>query len=417
MVNPLSRAGGRLCIDQVPLDLLALEYGTPLYAYSRASIDQNWHTLDRALAAHPHLICYAVKANSNLAVLNLLARNGSGFDIVSGGELARVIAAGGDPAKVVFSGVGKSDAELAEALAAGVGCINLESESEIARLAEIAAGRQQVAAVALRVNPNIDARSHPYISTGLKENKFGVDIDQAAAIYQALAQSQWLEPVGIDCHIGSQLVELAPLREAISLVLKLSDSLRQSGITLEHIDVGGGLGIRYADEQPPTLEAYAALLLELFQGRQEQIVIEPGRSLVGNAGVMLTRVIALKPGEEKSFALVDAAMNDLLRPSLYDAWHDIEPVVERPGEATRSWDVVGPICETGDFLGKDRALALSEGDLLAVLSCGAYGFTMASNYNTRPRAAEVMIDGDSHFLVRQRETVEQLLQGESLLPS
>ncbi len=417
MDNPLSRAAGRLCIDQVPLDQLALQYGTPLYAYSRACIDQNWQTLDRALAAHPHLICYAVKANSNLAVLNLLARNGSGFDIVSGGELARVIAAGGDPAKVVFSGVGKSDAELAEALAAEIGCINLESESEIARLAEIAAGRQQVAPVALRVNPNIDARSHPYISTGLKENKFGVGIDQAAAIYQTLAQSQWLEPVGIDCHIGSQLVELAPLREAINLVLKLSDSLRHSGITLEHIDVGGGLGIRYADEQPPSLEAYAALLLELFQGRQEQIIIEPGRSLVGNAGVMLTRVIALKPGEEKSFALVDAAMNDLLRPSLYDAWHDIEPVVERPGEATKSWDVVGPICETGDFLGKNRELALSEGDLLAVLSCGAYGFTMASNYNTRPRAAEVMIDGDSHFLVRERETVDQLLQGESLLPS
>lgn len=416
MGNPFVRTRGELSAEQCSLTEIAAAYGTPCYVYSRKGIESAWQQLNAALAPHPHQICYAVKANSNLAVLDLMARLGSGFDVVSGGELARIIAAGGEPTKVVFSGVAKTDDELRQALTAGVGCINLESTSEIHRLELIATRLGMVAPVALRVNPDVDAKTHPYISTGLKENKFGVDIAAAGAIYQQLASSPHLSPVGIDCHIGSQLTDLEPLADAITRVLELVDELRGQGIHLHHVDVGGGLGIQYRDERPPSLENYAELLLTLFANRKEQILIEPGRSLVGNAGLMLTRVIGLKPGAEKNFALVDAAMNDLLRPALYDAWHDIEVV--RPPGATRSmeWDIVGPICETGDFFGHQRELALQESDLLAVMSCGAYGFTMASNYNSRPRAAEVMVDGTNHYLVRKRETVAQLFELESRLP-
>lgn len=416
MGNPFVRTRGELSAEQCSLTEIAATYGTPCYVYSRKAIECAWQQLNAALAPHPHQICYAVKANSNLAVLDLMARLGSGFDVVSGGELARIIAAGGEPTKVVFSGVAKTDDELRQALTAGVGCINLESTSEIHRLELIAARLGMVAPVALRVNPDVDAKTHPYISTGLKENKFGVDIAVAGEIYQQLASSPHLSPVGIDCHIGSQLTDLEPLADAITRVLELVDELRGQGIHLHHVDVGGGLGIQYRDERPPSLENYAELLLTLFANRKEQILIEPGRSLVGNAGLMLTRVIGLKPGAEKNFALVDAAMNDLLRPALYDAWHDIEVV--RPPGTTRSmeWDIVGPICETGDFFGHQRELALQESDLLAVMSCGAYGFTMASNYNSRPRAAEVMVDGTNHYLVRQRETVAQLFELESRLP-
>ncbi len=412
---------GELHAEQVPLSAIAAEYGTPCYVYSRTAIEATWLELDNALANHPHQICYAAKANSNLAVLDLLARLGSGFDVVSGGELTRVIAAGGDPARVVFSGVAKTDAELRQALTVGVSCINIESAEEITRLARIAGELDMIAPVALRVNPDVDAKTHPYISTGLKENKFGVPISAAAALYQQLANAPNLNPTGIACHIGSQLTTLEPLADAIGRMLSLVDELGEQGIKLEHIDVGGGLGIRYQDEQPPSLDQYAQQLLTRFAGRQEKLVVEPGRSLVGNAGVLLTRVIGLKPADARSdetnFALVDAAMNDLQRPSLYNAWHQIEPVVPL-AESSQAlmWDVVGPICESGDFLGKQRLLALDNDALLAVMSCGAYGFTMASNYNTRPRAAEIFVEGDKHYPVRSRETIEQLFERESRLP-
>jgi len=409
------RIDGQLHAEQLPLAELGLHYGTPCYIYSRHAIESAWHELDQALEPHAHLICYAVKANSNLAVLNLMARMGSGFDVVSGGELERVLAAGGEASKVVFSGVGKTNAELTLALSSGVGCINLESVTEIARLEKVAEQLGLIAPVALRVNPDVDAQTHPYISTGLKENKFGVDIDSAVAIYQRIAASKHLSATGIDCHIGSQLTQLDPLVDAIERLLLVVDQLSDLGITLDHIDVGGGLGIRYQDEQPPSMTDYANLLLKLFSGRSEQIYLEPGRSLVGNSGLLLTQVIGLKPGDEKNFALVDAAMNDLLRPALYQAWHDILPVSQST-EPTKSWDIVGPICETGDFLGKNRPLALADNDFLAVMSCGAYGFTMASNYNSRPKAAEVMVDGNQHHLIRKREEISQLFADETLLP-
>ena len=408
------RIAGQLHAEQVSLTTIGQRYGTPCYIYSRQAIESAWHELDQALEPHPHQICYAVKANSNLAVLNLMVRMGSGFDVVSGGELERVLAAGGDPAKVVFSGVGKTNAELQLALSSGVGCINLESVTEIGRLEKVAKDLGLVAPVALRVNPDVDALTHPYISTGLKENKFGVDINGAVAIYQRIAASKHLSATGIDCHIGSQLTQLDPLVDAVERLLRVVDELAGQSINLDHIDVGGGLGIRYQDEQPPTMSDYANLLLKLFAGRSEHIYVEPGRSMVGNSGVLLTQVLGLKPGDEKNFALVDAAMNDLLRPTLYGAWHDIQPVSEST-ENSRSWDVVGPICETGDFLGQNRQLAIAEDDLLAVMSCGAYGFTMASNYNSRPKAAEVMVDGSHHQLIRKREQVSQLFADESLL--
>jgi len=416
VVNSFSRTRGELHAEQVSLTDIAAEYGTPCYVYSRSAIETAVETLDTALAPHPHKICYSVKANSNLAVLDLMARLGVGFDVVSGGELTRVIAAGGDPSSVVFSGVAKTDEELRQALAAGVSCINLESTSEIDRLELIAADLGVIAPVALRVNPDVDPKTHPYISTGLKENKFGVDIAVAEAIYSRLASSPHFSPVGIDCHIGSQLTDLKPLGDAVNRVLILVDQLQMLGIQLHHIDVGGGLGIRYKDETPPQLEEYAELLLTLFTGRTEQLVVEPGRSLVGNAGILLTRVIDLKPGAEKNFALVDAAMNDLLRPTLYNAWHDIENLIEPQGVLPMLWEIAGPICETGDFLGRHRLLPIQHHDLLAIMSCGAYGFTMASNYNSRPRAAEVMVDGDQHYLIRERETITQLFSLESRLP-
>ena len=407
---------GRLFAEQVALEDIARRYGTPCYVYSRATIEQHWRAFARALAGHPHLICYAVKANSNLAVLNLLARLGSGFDIVSGGELERVLRAGGEPGRIVFSGVGKSEAEMQRALEVGIRCFNVESEAELLRLDRLASAAGRRAPVSLRVNPDVDAQTHPYISTGLKQNKFGIDIERGFELYQHAASLRHIEVSGIDCHIGSQLTRVAPFVDALERVLALVDRLGDAGIALRHLDIGGGLGIRYRDEQPPQPDEYAQALLARIGERALEILLEPGRAIVGNAGVLLTRVEYLKPTEEKQFAIVDAAMNDLIRPALYDAWQDIVPVVPRSDAEARVWDIVGPVCETGDFLGKDRALALAPGDLLAVRSAGAYGFAMSSNYNTRPRAAEVMVDGERAQLVRQRETVAQLMAGESTLP-
>jgi diaminopimelate decarboxylase len=415
-MNSLSRRGGLLHVEEAPLPAIASEFGTPCYVYSRAALERAYRAYDQALAAHPHLICYAVKANSSLAVLNLFARLGAGFDIVSGGELARVLAAGGDPGKVVFSGVGKSAAEMRAALSAGILCFNVESEDELARLNQVAGDFGRSAAISLRVNPNVDAKTHPYISTGLKDNKFGIAHEQALRVYREAADMAHLRIAGIDCHIGSQLTEVAPFAEALDRLLELVASLQAEGIALRHIDIGGGVGIRYRDETPPELHDYAEVILSRLRGRAEQLIIEPGRSLVGNAGWLLTRVEYLKHGETKDFAIVDAAMNDLMRPALYDAWHDILPVRERPEATPRRYAVVGPVCETGDFLGHDRELALMPDDLLAICSTGAYGMSMSSNYNTRPRAAEVMVDGGTTHLVHARERVEDLFAGETLLP-
>jgi len=412
--SPLSRRGGVLHVEDVPLDAIAGEFSTPCYVYSRAALEAAYRAYDQALAAHPHLICYAVKANASLAILNLFARLGAGFDIVSGGELARVLAAGGDAGKVVFSGVGKRGEEMRAALVAGIHCFNVESESELARLNRVAGELGVKAPVSLRVNPDVDAKTHPYISTGLKGNKFGIAHDQALRVYREAAALPHLQVVGIDCHIGSQLTEIAPFAEALERVLELVDALAAGGIRLEHIDIGGGVGIRYRDETPPPLEDYARVLLERLAGRAESLIVEPGRSLVGNAGWLLTRVEYLKHGETKDFAIVDAAMNDLMRPALYDAWHDILPVRDHTGEA-HSYAVVGPVCESGDFLGHDRELVLEEGDLLAICSAGAYGMSMSSNYNTRPRAAEVMVDGATSHLVREREPLPSLFQHERVL--
>jgi diaminopimelate decarboxylase len=415
-MTPLSRRGGLLHVEDVPLSAVAAEFGTPCYVYSRAVLERAFRAYERALAAHPHLVCYAVKANSSLAILNLFARLGAGFDIVSGGELARVLAAGGDPAKVVFSGVGKTASEMRAALYAGIHCFNIESESELARLNQVAGDLGRTAAISLRVNPNVDAKTHPYISTGLKDNKFGIAHDQALRVYREAASMAHLRITGIDCHIGSQLTEVAPFAEALDRVLELVASLQAEGIPLHHIDIGGGVGIRYRDETPPELSDYAAVILQRMQGRSEQLIVEPGRALVGNAGWLLTRVEYLKHGEAKDFAIVDAAMNDLMRPALYDAWHEILPVRERQDTTLRNYSIVGPVCESGDFLGHDRELALMQEDLLAICSAGAYGMSMSSNYNTRPRAAEVMIDGGKIHLIHARERVEQMLAGESLLP-
>jgi diaminopimelate decarboxylase len=413
-MNPLTRRGGVLHVEDVPLEAIAGEFATPCYVYSRAALEAAYHAYDQALAAHPHLICYAVKANASLAILNLFARLGAGFDIVSGGELARVLAAGGDAGKVVFSGVGKAAWEMRAALVAGIHCFNVESEAELTRLNQVAGELGVKAPVSLRVNPDVDAKTHPYISTGLKGNKFGIAHDQTLRVYREAAALPHLRVIGIDCHIGSQLTEIAPFAEALDRVIDLVDALAAAGITLEHIDIGGGVGIRYRDETPPALDEYARVLLKRLSHRRETLVVEPGRSLVGNAGWLLTRVEYLKHGETKDFAIVDAAMNDLMRPALYDAWHDILPVRERQGE-TRGYAIVGPICESGDFLGHDRELALAEGDLLAICSTGAYGMSMSSNYNTRPRAAEVMVDGGDSHLVREREPLASLFQHESVL--
>ena len=406
---------GRLHAEDVPVVDIAAAVGTPCYIYSRATIERHWHAFDRAFGDHPHLICYAVKANSNLAVLNVLARLGSGFDIVSVGELERVLAAGGDPRKIVFSGVGKRRDELERALAVGIRCFNVESETELTLLEQVAAARGRRAPVSLRINPDVDANTHPYISTGLKQNKFGIDVERALAVYLRAAVSPHLEVVGVDCHIGSQLIRVAPFVDALERVLALVTRLEGQGIRIRHLDLGGGLGIRYRDEEPPLPADHAAALMEHLRGTPYEILIEPGRAIVGNAGILVTQVELLKRGEDKNFAVVDAAMNDLLRPALYSAWQAIIPVTPRAGGEPRRYDVVGPICETGDFLGRDRELRIEPGDLLAVRSAGAYGFSMSSNYNSRPRAAEIMVDGDRFQVVRRRETVAELFAGEAVL--
>ncbi|HAO32034.1 MAG TPA: diaminopimelate decarboxylase [Candidatus Competibacter sp.] len=406
---------GRLYAEAVPVADIAAAVGTPCYLYSRATIERHWRAFDRAFGDRPHQVCYAVKANSNLAVLNVLARLGCGFDIVSVGELERVLAAGGDPAKVVFSGVGKRRDELARALEVGIHCFNVESEAELALLEQIAAEQGRRAPVSLRVNPDVDANTHPYISTGLKQNKFGIAVDQALALYARAAASPHLALLGMDCHIGSQLTQLTPFVDALQRLLALVARLEAQGIKLQHLDLGGGLGIRYRDEAPPLPADLAAALLEHLRDRPYKIVIEPGRAIVGNAGILVTRIELLKHGEDKSFAVVDAAMNDLLRPALYSAWQDIVPVEPRAEGQARRYDVVGPVCETSDFLGKDREMTVEPGDLLAVRSAGAYGFSMSSNYNSRPRAAEVMVDGNRFQVVRRRETVAELYAGETIL--
>lgn len=407
--------GGELHAEDVPVAAIAARFGTPCYVYSRATLERHFHAFDRALGEHPHLICYAVKANGNLAVLDVLARLGAGFDIVSVGELERVLAAGAAPARVVFSGLGKRPDEMARALEVGIRCFNVESESELLMLNRVAAELGVRAPVSLRVNPDVDAGTHPYISTGLKENKFGIDVATAFRVYRRAADLPAIEVTGIDCHIGSQLTQVAPFVDALDRLLALVDRLAEAGIGLKHVDLGGGLGIRYRDETPPEPDEHARAVLERLRERPLEVVLEPGRAIAGNAGILLTRVEFLKHTPHKRFAVVDAAMNDLIRPALYSAWMDIVPARPRSG-AAQVWDVVGPVCETGDFLGRDRSLVLEQGDLLAVRSAGAYGFVMSSNYNTRPRAAEIMVDGAEVHLVRRRETVAELFAGERRLP-
>jgi diaminopimelate decarboxylase len=407
---------GRLHAESVPLDDIAERFGTPCYVYSRAAIEASMNDYQQALAGCAHLVCYAVKANSNLAVLNILARRGAGFDIVSGGELQRVLAAGGDPKKVVFSGVGKTAAEMTQALRLGIHCFNIESAEELKRLQEVAQSLHCCAPVSIRVNPDVDAKTHPYISTGLRENKFGIDIADAREVYQQAAAMSHIDVIGVDCHIGSQLTESRPFLDALQRVLSLVDELAAQGIELKHLDLGGGLGVVYRDEQPPSPQQYISELRQLVGERKLTLVFEPGRYIVANAGLLLTRVEYLKSNPEKNFAIVDAAMNDMLRPALYQSWMDIEPVAPHGDIPLRQWDVVGPVCETADFIAKDRSLALQAGDLLALRSAGAYGFVMSSNYNSRGRAAEIMVDDAQAFIVRQRESFDDLVRGESTLP-
>jgi diaminopimelate decarboxylase len=405
---------GSLFAEDVPLERIAAEYGTPTFVYSRAALVSAHAGYAAALAGRDAMLCYAVKSNSNLAIMNVFARLGTGFDIVSGGELSRVLAAGGDPGKVVFSGVGKTRDEMRAALTHGIYCFNVESEAELYRLAEVAGSLGKRAPIALRVNPDVDPKTHPYISTGLKCNKFGVPITGAHALYRAAAKLPQLEIRGIACHIGSQLLDPAPVAEAAAKVVTLAEALNRDGIELRHLDLGGGLGIRYDDEDVPSTQHYLAPLLAVLAGRKERLLLEPGRSLVGNAGVLLSKVEYLKRGEDRNFAIIDAAMNDLARPALYDAYHRIAEV--KPRDRVERYDVVGPVCESGDFLGRARDLAIEEADLVAIFSAGAYGMTMSSNYNTRPRAAEVMVDGAACHLIRERERVEDLYAGERLLP-
>jgi diaminopimelate decarboxylase len=406
----------QLCAEQVRLAELAARYGTPLFVYSRAALEERFLAYQQPLAGRPHLICYAMKANSNLAVLNVLARLGAGFDIVSGGELARALAAGAEPGKIIFSGVGKSVQEMQQALEAGIHCFNVESVPELERLSAVASSMDKVAAVSLRVNPDVDANTHPYISTGLKDNKFGVPIDEALAVYQRASALPGIRISGVDCHIGSQLTALAPFLDALDRVLLLVDKLAEHGIVIEHLDLGGGLGVRYLQEEPPSPQEYMQAVLARLGARQLTLVFEPGRSIVANAGVMLTQVEYLKETAHKNFAIVDGAMNDIIRPALYQANMAIVPVREPlPGLPVRRWDIVGPVCESADFLGRGRELALQSGDLLAVLSAGAYCFAMSSNYNTRNRAAEVMVDGERHTLVRRRESYDDQMALEALL--
>ncbi len=408
---------GSLYAEDAAVSVIAAAHGTPCYIYSRAALEAAFGEYQQALAGCEHLVCYAVKANSNLAVLNVLARLGAGFDIVSSGELERVIAAGGDPAKIVFSGVGKKPGEMARALELGIHCFNLESAAELEVLNTVAREMDVVAPVSVRVNPDVDARTHPYISTGLRENKFGVSVEDALQVYRRAAQLSHVAVVGLDCHIGSQLTELSPFLDALRRLLALVDSLEEIGISIRHLDLGGGLGVRYRDETPPSIGAYIAAIRQELGSRRLALMFEPGRSIAANAGLLVTRVEYLKPTAERNFALVDAAMNDMIRPALYQAWLDIQPV-ERAGAAqTARWDVVGPVCETADFLGKDRELSIAPGDLLAVFGAGAYGFSMSSNYNSRGRAPELMVDRDRVYLVRERETIADIMRTEKCLPA
>lgn len=417
MVNAFAYVNGELHVERVPVAKLAEQYGTPLYVYSRAALTDAYNAYAAACAGRRAKVHYAAKANSNLAVLNVFARLGAGFDIVSAGELARVLAAGGKPCDVVFSGVGKSEADMRVALDASVRCFNVESLAELARLDRIASEMARIAPISLRVNPDVDAKTHPYISTGLKSNKFGVAFDDARAAYHAALGMKHVQVVGIDCHIGSQITDISPYLDAIDKVLELVAQIEANGASIHHIDVGGGLGIRYDDETPPDIGAFVKTMLDHFEQRgygDREIWFEPGRSLVGHAGALLTRVEYLKPGAVKNFAIVDAAMNDLPRPAMYDAYHAVEPVVPRRTGCI-TYDIVGPVCESGDWLARDRSLALEQGDLLAIRSAGAYGFAMSSNYNTRPRPAELLVDGERVHVARQRETVGQLMAGESVL--
>ena len=415
-MNPFAIKNNHLHVEKRALADVAREFSTPCYVYSKDALTQAFTNFSAGFADCSHLVCFAVKANPNLAILNLFARLGAGFDIVSGGELERVLAAGGDPKKVVFSGVGKTEAEMQAALDAGIFCFNVESASELKRLNQVALSMGKVAPVSLRVNPNVDAKTHPYISTGLKNNKFGVAYEEALGIYEQAASMQGIAIHGVDCHIGSQITELSPFLDAFDRVLALVDALAARGIAVQHIDAGGGIGIAYQGETPPEFSVYAAAMRAKIADRDIKLVFEPGRALVGNAGVLLTKVEYLKHTEAKNFAIVDAAMNDLMRPALYDAYHDIQAVSPREGVAT-NYEIVGPVCETGDFLGHDRRLNLQEGDVLAIMSAGAYGMSMASNYNTRGRAAEVMVDGDACHLIRQREQISDLFALEKILPT
>lgn len=405
-----------LYCEDVAISELAETYGTPLYVYSRATLERHWHAFDQALAGRDHLVCYAVKANSSLAVLNVLARLGSGFDIVSGGELQRVLLAGGKPNKIVFSGVGKLPQEIELALDHDIHCFNVESEQELDHLNQIAGQKSKMARVSFRINPDIDAKTHPYISTGLKENKFGIDIRDAVRVYSKANELPHIEVIGVDCHIGSQLIELSPFVDALQRLLDLISCLNQQGMHIRHLDLGGGLGIRYRDETPPLPSEWSSALREQLGAFDGTIVIEPGRAIAGNAGILVSRVNYTKHSADKNFAVVDAAMNDLIRPALYDAWLEIIRVEQHSDEPERTYNIVGAICETADFLGKDRSISLAPDDLIAVRSSGAYGFSMSSNYNTRNRAAEVMVDGDQHYCIREREVFDDLVRGESMLP-
>ncbi|MEE9327388.1 MAG: diaminopimelate decarboxylase [Cocleimonas sp.] len=404
----------KLYAEGVALSDIAEQYGTPCYVYSKATLERHWHAFNDAFGGQEHLICYSVKANSNIAVLNLLAKLGSGFDIVSVGELERVLKAGGDPKKVVFSGVGKRVDEMQRALEVGIRCFNIESEGELVRLNQVAAEMGKVADISIRVNPDVDAKTHPYISTGLKENKFGIDINVVEGVYQQAAAMPNIDVTGIDCHIGSQLTDVKPFIDALERLLSLAERLKEQGIDIKHLDLGGGLGVRYKDETPPLPSEYMTQIFSNEKIKQFEVLIEPGRAIAANSAVLLTKVEYLKHGDDKSFAIVDAAMNDLIRPSLYQAWQNIVPIEKNSTTETRIYDVVGPICETGDFLGKDRLLSLKQGDLLAIRSAGAYGFGMSSNYNSRPRVAEVLVDGDNSAVIRKRETIESLFADECI---
>ncbi|MDA3441590.1 diaminopimelate decarboxylase [Acinetobacter bereziniae] len=411
-----SRIDGVLHAEQCSLDQLAMQYGTPLYVYSKATFEKHYLDMDKAFSFIDHQICFAVKSNSNLAVLNVLAKLGCGFDIVTGGELARVLAAGGDPSKIVFSGLGKQEEDIQKALEVGIACFNVESHAELDRIQNVAARLGQKAPISLRVNPDVDAKTHPYISTGLKENKFGIPSDVVFETYQYAASLPNLDVVGIDCHIGSQLTETQPFVDALDRIMMMIEQLKTLGIHLQHIDIGGGLGVTYKDETPPSVVEYAESMRPALEKLGLKVYMEPGRSISANAGVLLTKVDLLKPTQHRNFAIIDAAMNDLIRPSLYEAWMDIQPVKSHTDVENKTWDIVGAICETGDFLGKARELALKENDHLAVLGAGAYGFVMSSNYNSRGRAAEVMVDGEQSHVIRKRESIESLWENERLLP-